>query len=164
MRRALYHRLSAAPNTFYVTRWRRLRPTMHTRAVIAFLLICISAVAAQETAVFRARTEVVVVPVTVTDPTGRVVHSLSADQFEITEGGTRRDIVQFSANRVPVSLGILLDISGSMTENPSARVDNDARWADTRRALELLLIRLEPADEVSFAVFNDRIAAASWTQ
>ncbi len=141
-----------------------LRPAMHTRAMIAFLLTCISAVAAQETPVFRARTDVVVVPVTVTDPSGRFVHSLSADEFEITEGGTRRDIVQFSAGRVPVSLGILLDISGSMTDSPSARLDRDARWADTRRALELVLSRLEPADEVSFAVFNDSITAASWTQ
>ncbi len=137
---------------------------MHTRAAIAFLLICISAVAAQETPVFRARTDVVVVPVTVTDPSGRFVHSLSADQFEIAEGGTRREIVQFSTGRVPVSLGILLDISGSMTESPSARAENDARWADTRRALELLLTRLDAADEVFFAVFNDRVTAASWTQ
>jgi Ca-activated chloride channel homolog len=137
---------------------------MHTRAAIAFPLICISAVAAQETPVFRARTDAVVVPVTVTDPSGRFVHSLSADQFEIAEGGTRREIVQFSADRVPVSLGILLDISGSMTESPSARAENDARWADTRRALELLLTRLDAADEVFFAVFNERVAAASWTQ
>jgi VWFA-related protein len=137
---------------------------MHTRAVIAFLLICISAVAAQETPVLRAETDAVVVPVTVTDLFGRFVHGLSADQFEITEGATRRDIVQFSAGREPVSLGILLDISGSMTETPSARADSDARWTDTRRALELLVSRLQSADEVSFAVFNDRITAASWTR
>ena len=137
---------------------------MHTRAVIALLLIGISAVAAQETPVFPARTDAVVVPVTVTDPSGRFVHSLSADQFEIAEGGTRREIVQFSADRVPVSLGILLDISGSMTGDPKIRADERARWADMRRALALLLTRLDAADEVFFAVFNEGVAAASWTQ
>ena len=137
---------------------------MHTRAVIAFLVICIPAVAAQETPVFRARTDTVVVPVTVTDPSGRLVHSLSADQFEIAEGATRHAIVQFGAGRVPVSLGILLDISGSMTADPKIRAAERARWADMRRSLELLLTRLDAADEVFFAAFNDRIAAASWTQ
>ena len=137
---------------------------MHTRAVIGFLLICIPAAAAQETPGVRARTDAVVVPVTVTDPSGRFVDSLSADQFEIAEGGTPREIVQFSADRVPVSLGILLDISGSMTEDAKIRADQRGRWADMRRALELLLTRLDAADEVFFAVFNERVAAASWTQ
>ncbi len=71
---------------------------------------------------------------------------------------------QFSADRVPVSLGILLDISGSMTVDAKARADERARWADMRRALALLLTRLDAADEVFFAVFNERVAAASWTQ
>jgi VWFA-related protein len=137
---------------------------MHTRTVIAFLLICISAVAAQEMPMFPARFDVVVVPVTVTDPSGRFVDGLRADQFEITEGATRRDIVQFRSGRVPVSLGILLDISGSMTGRPSARADTDARWADTRRVLELLVTRLDPDDEVSLAVFNDKVTLAPWTQ
>ena len=47
--------------------------------------------------------------------------------------------------RVPVSLGILLDISGSMAPTPKARALDEARWADTRRALELLVQRLNPA-------------------
>jgi VWFA-related protein len=123
-----------------------------------------SALVAQETPVFPARTDAVVVPVTVTDSSGRFVHSLSADQFEITEGGTRREMVQFSADRVPVSLGILLDRSGSTTEDPKIRADERARWAEMRRALELLLTRLDAADEVFLAVFNDGVAAASWTQ
>ena len=76
------------------------------------------AVAAQEMPVFRARTDAVYVPVTVTDRSGRFVRGLTADQFEISEGGTRRPVVQFSAGRVPVSLGILLDISGSHGAGP----------------------------------------------
>ena len=72
--------------------------------------------------------------------------------------------MQFSAERVPVSLGILLDIGGSMTRGPTAVGSDDARWADTRRALGLLVTRFEAADEVFLAVFNDRVAATPWTQ
>ena len=137
---------------------------MHTRFGMAFLMTCVSAVAAQEVPGFRARPDTVIVPVTVTDHSGRFVHGLTADQFEIREGGRRRAIVQFSAERVPVSLGILLDISGSMTEDPKIRAAERARWTHMRRALELLLTRLDAADEVFFAAFNERVAAASWTQ
>ena len=123
----------------------------------------LSRVSAQNPPTFRVNADAVVVPVTVTDRSGRFVHGLAADQFEISEGGTRRPVVQFSAGRVPVSLGILLDISGSMTESPNARAADDARWADTRHALERLLTRLTAADEVLFAAFSDKVAAAPWT-
>ncbi len=81
-------------------------------------LFLLARVSAQNPPTFRVNADAVVVPVTVTDRSGRFVHGLTADQFEISEGGTRRPVVQFSAGRVPVSLGILLDISGSMTESP----------------------------------------------
>jgi VWFA-related protein len=64
-----------------------------------------------------------------------------------------------------VSLGILLDISGSMATDPKARAADDARWADTRRALELLVQRLNPRDEVLFAAFADKVGlAVPWTR
>ena len=137
---------------------------MRIRAAIALVLTCMSAVTAQEPAVFRARTDVVLVPVSVTDQNGRFVHGLTSDHFEISEGGTRRVVKQFSAARVPVSLIILLDISGSMMRGPDARAVDDARWTDTRRALETLMTRLDSADELLFAVFNDQLAASPWTQ
>ena len=63
-----------------------------------------------------------------------------------------------------MSLGILLDISGSMATDPKARALDDARWADTRRALELLVQRLNPRDEVLFAAFSDKVGlAVPWT-
>ena len=120
---------------------------------------------AQAPPVFRASSDVVVVPVTVTDRSGRFVTGLTADQFEIADAGERRAITQFSTDHVPVSLGILLDISGSMATDPKARAADDARWADTRRALELLVERLDPRDEVLFAAFADRVGlAVPWTR
>ena len=137
---------------------------MRIRAAIAVVLTCVSAVAAQEPAVFRAGTDLVLVPVWVTDQNGRFVHGLTSGDFEISEEGARRAVQQFSAERVPVSLIILLDISGSMAQNAQERLADDARWADTRRALALLLTRLGTADEVLFAVFNEQVAASPWTQ
>ena len=95
--------------------------------------------AAQQSPVFRAGTHPVPVSVTVTDRSGWFVHGLTAEQFGISEDGTRRAVAQFSAGRVPVSLGILLDIGGSMTPGPKVIGADDARWAGTRRALEVLV-------------------------
>ena len=137
---------------------------MRTRLATAFLLTWVVPIAAQDLPVFRANTDVVVVPVTVTDRSGRFVRGLTADQFEVSDRGSRRAIVQFSAARVPVSLGILLDISGSMTQDPNARAADDARWADTRRALELLVTKLDARDDVFFGAFAEKVGVAlPWT-
>ena len=140
----------------------------HTRLLAAvlfsFFLLPLSLLA-QALPVFRATTDVVAVPVTVTDRAGRFVSGLTVDQFELTDAGERRAITQFTTERVPVSLGILLDISGSMATDPKARAADDARWADTRRALELLVQRLDPRDQVLFAAFADKVwLAVPWTR
>src|SRR5687767_14117343 len=62
---------------------------------------------AQDTPVFRSKTDLVVVPVTVTDRSGRFVRDLTPEQFEIVDAGGRRSVLQFAAERVPISLGIL---------------------------------------------------------
>jgi len=138
-----------------------------TRAPLySFFLLQLSLpLAAQELPVFKATTESVVVPVTVTDRSGHFVSGLTAADFELSDGGTRREITQFSTERVPVSLSILLDISGSMATDAKTRALDDARWADTRRALELLVQRLDQRDEVLFAAFADRVGlAVPWTR
>jgi Ca-activated chloride channel family protein len=134
-------------------------------AVLCCCFVLPISLLAQALPTFRASSEVVVVPVTVTDSSGRFVNGLTADQFELTDGGERRPITQFSTDRVPVSLGILLDISGSMATDAKARAADDARWADTRSALELLVQRLDPRDEVLFAAFADKVwLAVPWTR
>jgi VWFA-related protein len=120
---------------------------------------------AQDTPVFRSKTDLVVVPVTVTDRSGRFVRDLTPEQFEIVDAGGRRSVLQFAAERVPISLGILLDVSGSMATDPKTRAADDARWTDTRRALDLLVERLNPEDEVLFAAFADKVGlAVPWTR
>ena len=134
-------------------------------AVLYSLLVVPLSLSAQNTPVFRASSDAVVVPVTVTDRSGRFVTGLTADQFELRDAGERRAITQFSTDHVPVSVGILLDISGSMATDPKTRAADDARWADTRQALEVLVERLDPKDEVLFAAFSDKVGlAVPWTR
>ncbi|MEZ5316436.1 MAG: VWA domain-containing protein [Vicinamibacterales bacterium] len=63
---------------------------------------------------FKTGVDLINVTVTVTDEHGRFVQGLKADDFEVLENGQPQAISQFEAERVPVSLGIALDTSGSM--------------------------------------------------
>jgi Ca-activated chloride channel homolog len=63
---------------------------------------------------FRTGVELVNVTATVVDEHGHFVPGLRAEDFELFEDGRPQAISQFEAERVPVSLGIALDTSGSM--------------------------------------------------
>src|SRR5438552_1208724 len=58
---------------------------------------------------FSSGVEITSVTATVTDKDGRLVHDLPRDAFEIFEDGSRQTITQFTRDRVPVGLGVLLD-------------------------------------------------------
>jgi len=62
----------------------------------------------------RSSIEVTVVTVTVRDPDGRLIPDLPADAFTIYEDGLAQTITQFTHDRVPVGLGLRLDVSDSM--------------------------------------------------
>jgi Ca-activated chloride channel family protein len=63
---------------------------------------------------FTTAVDLITVMATVTDRSGRFVSGLRAEDFTIEEDGGPQTISQFDAERVPVSLGIVLDTSGSM--------------------------------------------------
>jgi Ca-activated chloride channel homolog len=124
-------------------------------AVTALSLLATIALVAQ-TAPFRARIDVVEVTISVTDGNGRLVTGLAKDDFQVFEDGVEQTITQFTDQRVPVSLGLLLDASDSMRGQPVV----DARIAVDHFVGDLLL----PADEVFVATFNHRPRlAARWT-
>jgi len=109
-----------------------------------------------QNAPFRARIDIVEVTVSVTDGNGRLITGLAKDDFQIFEDGVEQTITQFTDQRVPVSVGLLLDASDSMRGQPVV----DARLALDRFVGDLLL----PADEVFVATFNHRPRLASkWT-
>jgi VWFA-related protein len=63
---------------------------------------------------FKSGVELINVTATVSDASGRFVPGLRADDFRVYEDNQPVEITHFSAERVPVSLGIALDTSGSM--------------------------------------------------
>ena len=63
---------------------------------------------------FRSGIALINVTATVTDARGRVVSGLTQDDFSVYEDGKLVQITHFSNQRIPVSLGIALDTSGSM--------------------------------------------------
>ena len=106
--------------------------------------------------VFQTSVELVNVTATVTDQDGRLIGTLDRDAFTIHENGIEQEITQFYQGRVPVSMGILLDVSDSMR---GQRME-DARFALARFVTELL----EPTDEVFLASFNHAPQlVAPWT-
>lgn len=104
---------------------------------------------------FRARIDIVEVTVTVTDGNGRLITGLSKEDFQVFEDGVEQTITQFTDQRVPVSLGVLLDASDSMRGQPIV---------DASAAVERFVDLLVPDDEVFVATFNHRARlAARWT-
>jgi Ca-activated chloride channel homolog len=94
----------------------------------------------------RSSVELTVVTATVRDTDGRLITGLPREDFEIFEDGDRQSISQFTNERVPVGLGLLLDVSDSMF----GRRIVDARGAVERFLLELL----QPSDAFFVMAFN----------
>jgi Ca-activated chloride channel family protein len=65
-------------------------------------------------AVFKAGVEAVVVAASVRDDKGRIVRNLKKSDFEVIDTGFGRPIREFYSGDAPISLAVLLDISGSM--------------------------------------------------
>ena len=106
--------------------------------------------------VFRTGVELVNVTATVTDARGRFVAGLTKDDFQVYQDGELVEVTQFDNERVPVSLGIALDTSGSM----------EGRKMDAaRRALDRFLFDLlGPDDEIFLYQFSyTPVLLQDWT-
>jgi VWFA-related protein len=110
----------------------------------------------REPRTLRSSVELTAVTVTVHDADGRLVPDLPKDAFTVYEDGEPQTITQFTHDRVPVALGLLLDVSDSMF---GQRI-RDARAAVERFLLELL----SPADAFFVMTFNhEPMLLTSWT-
>ena len=111
----------------------------------------------QDNRTFQSGIEITSITATVTDREGHPVTGLGRDKFEVYEDGVLQTITQFTNERVPIGLGVLLDISDSMF---GKRIE-DARGAVQRFLFELLA----PTDEFFLTAFNHKPRTLTgWTQ
>jgi len=94
----------------------------------------------------RTETQITLVGASVTDPLGRLVTGLQQQHFRVFEDGVEQEIVRFSSQDVPVSIGVIFDMSGSMAD----KIDK------SRQAAVQFFRTANPADEFFLVDFNDR--------
>src|SRR5712692_8077496 len=90
--------------------------------------------------------ELVLVPVTITDPMNRLVTGLDKDNFTVFEGKDQQEIKHFSSEDAPVSLGVIFDMSGSM----SSKIER------AREAVVEFFKTANPQDEFFMITFADK--------
>ena len=97
---------------------------------------------------FRSNVDLINVNVTVTDSNGRFVSGLRREDFDVYEDGVLQTTSHFDAERVPVSLGLAIDTSGSMVGE---------KWVAAQAALDRFLSDLLGSqDEVFLYRFDNR--------
>ena len=89
---------------------------------------------------------VVLVTVTVTDPLSRLVTGLEKEHFRVFEDKQEQDVRHFSSEDVPISLGVVFDASGSMSN----------KMRKSRMAALEFFKSANPKDEFFLVDFNDR--------
>jgi Ca-activated chloride channel family protein len=132
---------------------------MRTPFSLVLLIVAAAAVTgaqSQEGFRFKSGVEFVNVTATVTDGNGRFVSGLRQEDFSVYEDGQLQEVSHFSSDRVPVSLGILLDASGSMSPE---------KLDAARAAIERLIFKLlDQEDELFFVEFATRAEITQgWT-
>ncbi len=97
-----------------------------------------------EDEVIRVDTELVDVPVVVTDKTGKPILNLKQSNFVILEDGKPQDVADFSATTAPFEVALLLDTSGSARDELPL----------IRRSAQNFINALRPGDRVALIGFR----------
>jgi len=95
--------------------------------------------------------DLALVNVTVTDPYNRLVTGLETDNFRIFEDNVEQEVVTFSAEDVPISIGVIFDFSGSMSN----------KVGKAREAAVQFFKTANPQDEFFLVSFNERAELTS---
>ncbi len=93
------------------------------------------------------KTDLVTLTLTVTDLYGRFVSGLTKNAFTVFDGGEEQEITFFSDTDAPISIGILFDVSGSMSGEKIGKA---------KKALERFINTSHPSDEYFLIAFNSR--------
>ena len=86
------------------------------------------------------------VPVTVTDRKGAVINGLDQSRFQVFEEGVPQAIASFSSEDLPASIGLVLDVSGSMRQ----------KLGTARRLVRALFTGADDRDESFLLTCADR--------
>jgi len=114
---------------------------------LAACVLNVPSVIGRQQPVFRGTTDTVRVFVTVTDREGRLVTTLTRDDFEVRDEGKPQPITQFDNTPQPIRLIVMIDVSGSMEGNLSV----------LRSASSALFARLRPDDVARVGTFGQEI-------
>jgi Ca-activated chloride channel homolog len=95
--------------------------------------------------------DLALVNVTVTDPYNRLVTGLEPDNFRVFENNVEQEIRYFSSEDVPISIGVIFDLSGSMANKVGKAKEAALQFFKTAN----------PQDEFFLVSFNDRAAVMS---
>ncbi len=91
------------------------------------------------------------VNLTVTDPLDRLVTGLEKEHFRVFEDGTEQEVLTLSSEDVPVSIGLVFDMSGSMSD----------KVEKAREAAVQFMRTANPMDQFFLVSFNDRAELTS---
>lgn len=97
-------------------------------------------------ATIQVQSNLVLIPVTVTDPKNRSVVGLDRETFRIFDGRTEQKVTHFSSDDAPLSVGIVFDSSGSMSD----------KLGKSREAVAQFFRTSNPEDEFFLVEFGDR--------
>ena len=97
------------------------------------------------TRALKVAVDLVLVPVTITDPMNRLVTGLDRENFQLFEGSSKEEIKSFSSEDAPVSLGVIFDSSGSMSSKMDRAKDAVVEFFKTAN----------PQDEFFMITFSD---------
>jgi Ca-activated chloride channel family protein len=92
-------------------------------------------------------TDLVTLTLTVTDQFGGYVSGLGKNAFTVIDNNQEQELTFFSDTDAPVSVGVVFDVSGSMSGEKIAKA---------RKALERFVNTSHPSDEYSLIAFNTR--------
>ena len=106
------------------------------------------ATAQQAKPTFRAANRTVVLHATVRTADGRLVHDLPRDAFTVLDNGRPVAVTVFSNDPQPLTVALLVDMSGSM----------DASFLHVRDATREFVDALQPDDRVRIGTFGDEVS------
>jgi Ca-activated chloride channel family protein len=119
---------------------------LHLKYAIAVTVLLASVtLAAGRQPQFKSGVELVYLDVTVQAPDGSIVRGLAKEDFLVYDDEAPQDVAVFSAEPAPISVGVLIDTSGSMTGE---------RMAAATRAADALGRSLQPGDQWSISTFD----------